>query len=50
MFSVVVDNWDIFEQVVDYTYSKHLRSVPAEHPVLMSEAPVRKLGSCLVFN
>lgn len=39
MSECMIDNWDIFEQVVDYTYSKHLRSVPAEHPVLMSEAP-----------
>ena len=40
---VVVEDWDLFEKVVDYTYTKHLRSVPSEHPVLMSEASVRHL-------
>lgn len=41
---VSVEDWDIFERVVDYTYSKHLRSVPSEHPVLMSEASVSALS------
>ena len=39
-YSITVEDWDVFEQVVDYTYAKHLRSVPSEHPVLMSEASV----------
>lgn len=47
---VIVEDWDLFEKVVDYTYTKHLRSVPSEHPVLMSEASVRHCQIFLFVN
>ncbi|XP_074659955.1 actin-like protein 6B [Tubulanus polymorphus] len=33
----MIDNWDLFEKVMDYTYAKHIRSESQLHPVLMSE-------------
>ncbi|KAG8180479.1 hypothetical protein JTE90_026641 [Oedothorax gibbosus] len=33
----MIEDWDIFEQVLDYIYSKHIKSEPHLHPVLMSE-------------
>lgn len=35
----MIDDWDLFEKVLDYTYSKVIRSESEYHPVLMSEAP-----------
>ncbi|XP_055919214.1 actin-like protein 6B [Eupeodes corollae] len=34
----MIDNWDLFEKVIDYTYSKVIQSEPEYHPVLFSEA------------
>ncbi|KAH6940518.1 hypothetical protein HPB50_000539 [Hyalomma asiaticum] len=34
----LVEDWDLFEKVLDYTYSRHVKSEPHLHPVLMSEA------------
>uniref|UniRef100_A0A224YQK8 Actin-like protein 6B n=1 Tax=Rhipicephalus zambeziensis TaxID=60191 RepID=A0A224YQK8_9ACAR len=34
----MVEDWDLFEKVLDYTYSRHVKSEPHLHPVLMSEA------------
>uniref|UniRef100_A0A1E1XFB4 Putative actin-like protein 6a n=1 Tax=Amblyomma aureolatum TaxID=187763 RepID=A0A1E1XFB4_9ACAR len=34
----MVEDWDLFEKVLDYTYSRHVKSEPQLHPVLMSEA------------
>ncbi|KAH3890303.1 actin-like protein 6B [Dreissena polymorpha] len=34
----MIDNWDIFESVLDYTYKRHIQSESQEHPVMMSEA------------
>ncbi|KAG0423835.1 hypothetical protein HPB47_000407, partial [Ixodes persulcatus] len=34
----MVDDWDLFEKLLDYTYSRHIKSEPHLHPVLMSEA------------
>ncbi|CAH1785345.1 unnamed protein product [Owenia fusiformis] len=33
----MVENWDLFEQMLDYVYKRHLRSESNMHPVLMSE-------------
>lgn len=34
----MIDNWDLFEKVIDYTYAKVIQSEPEYHPVLFSEA------------
>ncbi|XP_022257476.1 actin-like protein 6B [Limulus polyphemus] len=35
----MIEDWDIFEKMMDYVFTRHIRSAPHEHPVLMSEAP-----------
>ncbi|XP_046398835.1 actin-like protein 6B [Ischnura elegans] len=35
----MIEDWDLFEKVLDYTYSKCIQSESEYHPVLMSEAP-----------
>lgn len=35
----MIDDWDLFEKVLDYTYAKSIQSQSDLHPVLMSEAP-----------
>lgn len=34
----MIDNWDIFEKVMDYSYDKVIKSESEQHPVLFSEA------------
>ncbi|XP_055376773.1 actin-like protein 6B [Condylostylus longicornis] len=34
----MIDNWDLFEKVLDYTYAKVIQSESEFHPVLFSEA------------
>jgi len=34
-----VEDWDMFEEIVEYVYSKSLSAVPEYHPLLMSEPP-----------
>lgn len=34
----MIDNWDLFEKVLDYTYAKVIQSESEYHPVLFSEA------------
>jgi len=34
----MIEDWDLFEKVMDYTYEKHMKSESQFHPVLMSEA------------
>lgn len=34
----MIEDWDLFEKMLDHIYSKHIRSDPKLHPVLMSEA------------
>ncbi|BES97371.1 unnamed protein product [Nesidiocoris tenuis] len=36
----MIEDWDLFEKVLDYTYSKCIQSDSEFHPVLMSEAPL----------
>lgn len=40
VFTISVDNWDILENVLNYTYKRHIQSESQEHPVMMSEASV----------
>ncbi|KAJ9592986.1 hypothetical protein L9F63_015356 [Diploptera punctata] len=35
----MIEDWDLFEKVLDYTYTKCIQSESEFHPVLMSEAP-----------
>lgn len=35
----MIENWDLFEKVLDYTYSKVIQSESQYHPVLFSESP-----------
>lgn len=35
----VIDDWELFEKVLDYTYAKCIQSESEYHPVLMSESP-----------
>ena len=38
----MIADWDIFEQVMDYSYKKIIQSQSELHPVLFSEAPWNK--------
>ena len=40
-----VENWDLFEEVMEYSYKKHIKSESHMHPVLMSEPAV-----CRIFS
>lgn len=35
----MVENWDMFENFIDYIYNYALRAVPRDHPVLITEPP-----------
>ena len=37
----LIDDWDLFENVLQYTFGKHLRCDASKHPILMSEPVVR---------
>lgn len=34
----MIENWEMFEQIMDYSYKRHIQSESQEHPVMMSEA------------
>ncbi|XP_015789795.1 actin-like protein 6B [Tetranychus urticae] len=34
----MIEDWDLFEKMLDHVYAKHVKSDPKLHPVLMSEA------------
>ena len=40
----MVDDWDMFEKVLDYSYDKCIKSEAQYHPVIFSEASVRLLN------
>ena len=35
-----VEDWDLFEKMMDHLYEKHVKSESELHPVLFSEVPV----------
>jgi len=35
----MIENWETFEQIMDYSYDKIIKSESEQHPVLFSEAP-----------
>jgi actin-related protein len=45
MVMCVVDDWEMFERVMDYTYEKHMKSEAQLHPVLMSEPAVCRIAA-----
>ena len=38
----MVDNWDMLEKVLDYSYKRIIQSESEFHPVLFSESPWNK--------
>jgi len=37
---VIVEDWDLYEQIVDYLYQDQLRASPKDHPILIAEPAV----------
>ena len=37
---MLVEDWDLYQRLLDHLFSRHIKSQPEEHPVLMSEMPV----------
>ncbi|KAJ8950291.1 hypothetical protein NQ318_021147 [Aromia moschata] len=35
----MVENWDMFENFLDYIYNHALRAIPKDHPILLTEPP-----------
>ncbi|KAJ3626631.1 hypothetical protein MTP99_017111 [Tenebrio molitor] len=35
----MIENWDLFEKIIDYSYDKIIQSESQYHPVLFSECP-----------
>lgn len=40
----MIDDWELFEKILDHAYSKHIKSETHLHPVLMSEPPWNARG------
>ena len=41
----MVDDWNVFEEILDYSYDKIIKSQSEYHPVLFSEAPWNQVFS-----
>ena len=37
-----VNDWDLYQKLLDHLFSRHVKTTPDLHPILMSEAPVRQ--------
>ena len=46
----LIEDWDLFEKLVDHSYKRHIRSDSELHPVLVSEAPVGADFYCLILK
>lgn len=46
----LIDDWDIFEKVLDYTFGKHLHCDPSNHPILFTEPVVGTSLNRLIKN
>lgn len=46
----MIEDWDTFEKVLDYSYDKCIKSEAQYHPVLFSEATVCTLVLYIVFD
>lgn len=40
-----VDDWDLFEKMLDYIYARHIMSESSQHPVMFSEVSVMENNS-----
>ena len=38
----LIEDWEMFEKVLDYTFGKHLNCDPSNHPILFTEPVVSK--------
>lgn len=46
----MIENFDLFEKMIDYIYTRHVQSDSSKHPVMFSEVCVRTLILFLLFN
>lgn len=37
----MINDWDLLEKLLNHVYKDHIRDTADQHPVLMSEAPVK---------
>ena len=37
----MINDWDLLEKLLNHVYKDHIRDAADQHPVLMSEAPVK---------
>ena len=37
---ILVEDWDLFQKLLDHLFLRHIKSQPDVHPILMSEMPV----------
>ena len=42
LFGCAVEDWDLFEKMMDHLYERHIKSESELHPVLFSEASVSR--------
>ena len=35
-----VNDWELYQKLLDHLFSRHVKTSPELHPILMSEAPV----------
>ncbi|CAH0562439.1 unnamed protein product [Brassicogethes aeneus] len=35
----MIENWDMFENLMDYVYNNALKAIPRDHPILLTEPP-----------
>ena len=45
----LINDWDLFEKVLDFTFIKYLRCDPSQHPVLFTE-PVVSFYDCFLYR
>lgn len=36
----MIENWDMFENLIDYIYRNALGAIARDHPILITEPPV----------
>ena len=41
--STSVNDWDLYQKLLDHLFSRHVKTTPDLHPILMSEAPVSQI-------
>ena len=46
--SASVNDWDLYQKLLDHLFSRHVKTSPDLHPILMSEAPVSQIQSTVL--